>query len=241
MKRVLIVEDKKEAREALEQLVCGLQEDIRVFPAGDCGSAYRCAMEHDISLFLVDIILNPGTAGDVSGIRFAENIRQIPGYRFTPLIFITSLEDPELYAYRDLHCYGYISKPYPPEPTAALIRKALSFPEEKRADRIVYFKKDGVLYSRKQGEIVYIRTRLGKMSIRTVRDELDIYYKTCDQILRELDSDAFVKCSRNTIVNRNYIANIDSANQYIELVDGYGRLEIGSVLKRRFLKEVFHD
>lgn len=241
MKQVLIIEDKKEAREALEKLVLGLQDNIKVFLADDRDTAYRYAMEHDIHLFLVDIILKPKEPSDVSGIKFAEKVRGIPKYQFTPMIFITSLEDPELYAYRHLHCFGYISKPYHIVETSALIRKALEFPEIEKEDRIIYFKKDGVFYSKKLNDIVYIRTNMGKMIIKTVNDELDIYYKSCDQIMKELDSDSFVKCSRNTIVNKKYILNIDSTNKYIQLTGEYGTLEIGTIMKRKFLEEVLND
>ena len=44
------------------------------------------------------IILMDGDA-DVSGIEFAQKIRTIEKYAFTPIIFTTSLEDPKLYAF----------------------------------------------------------------------------------------------------------------------------------------------
>lgn len=241
MKRVLIVEDKKEARDALGKLVNSIRDDIKVYLAGDSETAYKYTMEHDIHLFLVDIILKPQVIGDVSGIIFAEKIRNIPQYQFTPMIFITSLEDPEMHAYRELHCFGFISKPYPVAQTSELIQKALEFPEGKKKDKIIYFKKDGVFYSKKIEDIIYIKSNMGKMLIKTIDDELEIYYKTCDQVMNELDSDLFVKCNRSTIVNKKYIHNIDSTNKYIHLINDYGILDIGTKVKRKFLKEILHD
>ena len=45
---------------------------------------------------LLDIILDPRTSGDASGMKFADHIREVERYHFTPIIFITGLEDPSL-------------------------------------------------------------------------------------------------------------------------------------------------
>ena len=62
--------------------------------------------------FIVDIILEKTKNGDMSGMTFADNIREIERYKATPIIFTTSLEDPKLHAYAHLHCYQYFDKYY---------------------------------------------------------------------------------------------------------------------------------
>lgn len=77
------------------------------------------------------------------------------------------------------------------------------------------------------------------MFIKTTKDELEISYKSNSQVIKELDSEDFIKCNRSVLVNKAFIASIDSTNRYIQLKDGYGTLEIGTIMKKDFLKEIF--
>lgn len=87
-------------------------EDIKLYPTSRTEDAYQTALEKNIDVFLVDIVLKPEKLDDMSGMIFAESIRQVEKYRFTPIIFLTALCDPEMHAYKEIHCYGYLSKPY---------------------------------------------------------------------------------------------------------------------------------
>ncbi|MBD5135310.1 MAG: response regulator transcription factor [Lachnospiraceae bacterium] len=241
MKRVLIVEGREETRAELTELVEGIRSDVKVFSTAEREKAYKIAMEHDIDLFMVDIVLNQADKGDVSGLIFAESIRKTNIYKFTPLVFITSIEDPKLYAYEKLHCYGYISKPYDVRETKSIVSGALEFRNSVDSDKSIYFKKNGVLYPKKLKDIVYFKSTSGKMLIKTVDDELELFYKTSTQILDELDSDDFIRCNRNIIVNKSFVYSIDSANKYITLKNGYGVLEIGGKLKKDFINSITAD
>lgn len=55
------------------------------------------------------------------------------------------------------------------------------------------------------------------MVIHYKNDILEIPYKTGEEILKDIDLVQFVRCSRYTIVNRQYIVAIDYANRYIKL------------------------
>lgn len=96
--KVLIIEDNKAHMDALCKIIRDLQRDVQVFCAYNAGEAFQKALEHHIHLFMIDIVLNTQKQGDVSGLSFAKEIRGISKYKFTPLIFITSLEDPKLYS-----------------------------------------------------------------------------------------------------------------------------------------------
>lgn len=63
-------------------------------------------------------------------------------------------------------------------------------------------------------------------------------YKSCKNMLLELKSDKFVKCNKNTIINVDFILNIDPVNRYITLVNEYGVLEIGQRIKQKFLNKI---
>lgn len=63
-------------------------------------------------LFLLDVNLVKEDKEDSSGLIFAEEIRSIIKYEFTPVVMITSVASLEIEAYRRIHCYQYLLKPY---------------------------------------------------------------------------------------------------------------------------------
>lgn len=238
MKTVLIIEDNARSMEMLMRIVRDIDEDINIKCASDIDKAYKLALENLIDVFLVDIILDPYNPGDVSGVRFADNIRELKKYTYTPIIFITSLEDPKLYAYSDLRCFQYIEKPYNVEKVSKIVREALNMPIMRESSQNVYFRKDGILYRKEVSEIIYIEnTRRGRILHGTDGD-LELPYKPCKDIMDELQSDKFVQCSRYAVINKDYIERIDEVNRFVKLKGRSEQVEIGIVFKKRFMKDV---
>lgn len=238
LQKVLIIEDNKVHMDALCKIIRDLQKDVQVFCAYNVGEAFQIALEQHIHLFMIDIVLNTQKPGDVSGLSFAKEIRGISKYKFTPLIFITSLEDPKLYSYSQLHCYGYIEKPFSVTQVRDTILGALEFPAKDDDDKNVYFRKDGIVYSLCIKDIVYIESSRRKITIHCINDKLEIPYKTSEEILQDLDSGAFIQCSRYNIVNRKYIEQIDYTNRFIKLKYVDCPIEIGVIMKKAFRQRV---
>ena len=88
MKTILILEDNAREMERLVKIVREQGAQNEVICAVNLEQAYHMAMEKSIDLFLLDIILDPRTAGDASGMKFADHIREVERYHFTPIIFI---------------------------------------------------------------------------------------------------------------------------------------------------------
>lgn len=237
-KRVLIVEDNEVHRQALCKIIKELYSDIHVHYAPDASTGFCIALEHHIQLFIIDIILNAKNPADVSGLNLAKEIRGIDKYRFTPFIFITSLEDPKLYSYSQLHCFAYIEKPFNVTYVKESISKALEFPEREEDDRYLYFRKDGIIYSVYIKDIIYIYSSRRKIKVFCMNDEIEIPYKTCQEMLHELDSSSFIQCSRNCIVNRNFIEHVDYINRFIKLKYIDSLIEIGIVMKNNFKRKL---
>ena len=128
MKTVLIVEDNARSMEMLTKLVKDIRTDVVIKSASRREEAEILALNNNIDLFMVDIVLDTSNPGDVSGMEFAERVRAFQKYKYTPIIFITSLEDPELHAYSDIHCYYYVEKPFNVAKVSSVIAEALEFP-----------------------------------------------------------------------------------------------------------------
>lgn len=236
-KNVLIVEDNQTQAEMLKRLVLEVDPEAEVYTAVQLSAAYTILMERSIDVFLVDIILDTSKPGDTSGIRLVEKIRQIPKYMFTPVLFVTSLEDTTKYAYTDLNCLGYVEKPFSPEQIKRFVKRALCFPASREEDAVYCFRRDGVFYPVKVRDIIYIESCRHVINVHTTDGVITVPYKTCRQLLEEVDTDCLIQCSRSTIVNREYIESVDLVNRYISLRNVCEKPEIGVTFKKKFLAE----
>lgn len=238
-KTVLIIEDDSEQLKMLKQLVFEINGSTEVYMAQNIAWAYQLLLEKTIDVFLVDIILDKGIPGDASGIRLVEKIRQIPKYYFTPVIFVTSMEDQEMHAYKNLNCFGYIEKPYNPVQVKEKVERALNYTTEREKDITIPLKKDNILYPVKLRDIVYAESIRHIMYIHLTNGEiLDIPYMTCKRILEEADtSGILLPCARGVLVNREYIYGIDLTNKYLMLKDNYGMITMGGRYKKKLLEE----
>lgn len=239
LKKVLILEDNLTMNDYLQKIVAEIDIKQHVFAFSDIKDAYQCALEKRIDLFVIDIILDTSVPGDSSGLKFVDRIRKIENYKFTPVIFVTSLEDAKLYTYERLHCYSFIEKPFEPQRLKELVRECLYFSNDIEIRKTLYFRKDGIILAVDREDIVYAESINHIMNIHTKQgDILKIPYITLRRLVEEADSADFMQCSRNTIVNKSYIANVDIPNQIIQLKGGLGKVEIGIMYKKQ-LKEMF--
>lgn len=237
-KCILIIEDNKIQMEMLKKLVLEVNPGVTIYTANDISTACQILIERTIDAFIVDIILDTTRPGDTSGIRIIEKIRTIPKYMFTPVIFVTSLEDTTKYAYTDLNCLGYVEKPFSPESVRNLVEKALNFSTVKSQDATFCFRKDGILYPVKVRDILYIESLRHVVSVHTLKGgTLTVPYRPCKDLLDEIDADCLFQCSRNAIVNKDYIENVDVANRYITLRGVEEKIEIGITFKKKVLAE----
>ena len=74
-----------------------------------------------------------------------------------------------------------------------------------------------------------------------IDDVLEIPYKTTQQILQEIGSDSFVQCSRTSIINKNYIEQIDYGNRFIKLKYIDFPIEVGRIKGKAILKELGYE
>ena len=237
-KAVLIVEDEPNQQMLLTQIVESISKEIVLYTADNAAEAYAILMDHTIDVFLVDIVLDNSARIDASGIQLVEKFRKIPKYMFTPVIFVTSLEDPTLYAYTGLNCLGYIEKPYEIPQVKCLLERALNFTTIRDKDGSLSFRKEGVWYLVKVKNIIYMEVIKHAMFIHTSNGSvLDIPYLTCKQVLKDDDTGCLVQCNRSTIINRDFVQCVDGPNQYITLQGKAERVTIGRTFKKKIMAE----
>lgn len=237
-KNVLILEDNKDAMEMLQKILTELGQEVKIYTAFGLQEAYLLAMQTTMDVFLLDIMLDAKEKGDVSGIMFAEKIREVKKYAFTPIIFTTCLEDPKLHAFTSIHSFAYLEKPYSMQEIKKVLSQALNFTTERYQDKNLYFRRGGVLIAVKSGDAISIESSQHKLYIQTKHEKMEMPYKTCKQLIQEMDCDDFIQCSRSWIINKRYIKSIDIINRVITLQEPYGQIEIGSTYVKKVMEKL---
>ena len=238
MTRILVLEDNKDSLNALQSMIEKVSADIFVTAVKNRQEAEKALeAEETYHTFLLDINLNEADTEDISGLDFAMKIRSMSQYAFTPIVMITSLVNLELKAYRELHCYQYIVKPYQEEEIQKLIRKVL-FQTGEVSEPFVLIKKDGINYKLLCKDIIAIKAIPRGVDIVLCKEIMSVHYVTIKQLLEKLPQELFIQCHRMFVVNRDHIDYIDMVNGLIRMKNGM-EAEIGVTYKTR-VKEALH-
>lgn len=240
MKKVLILEDNYNTLECLKKIVEDIDENNVVFTLTNVREAYQYMLEHTIDVFIIDIILKPQTAGDTSGLYFAEKVRSVDKYLFTPMIFITSLEDTRYITYEKLHCYSFIEKPFEPKRVKEIVTQCLKYSSRGEQEDLAFFRNEGIIFTVNLEDIIYAETNNHSLYVfMKNHDVVKIPYMTVKTFLETANRPNLVQCSRSALVNVALIKNIDLSNRVVDLKTGQ-RIEIGITYKKA-LKDFIHD
>ena len=104
---ILLVEDERIQREALASIIKSNFVDVRIYEAASKKEAMKIINEKDIHLFFIDIHLK-----DSSGLELAKKIRQHENHSLTGIVFVTGELVHIIEAFKNIHCYDFIVKPY---------------------------------------------------------------------------------------------------------------------------------
>ena len=111
---VLIVEDDLIQSDTIKELLSARYPGWNIYTAKSSSEAEMLLKAHKAGLFLLDIELSKDETKP-DGIDFGRKIREIPGYKHIPVIFITGMADQVLKALQEIHCASYLVKPFSPE------------------------------------------------------------------------------------------------------------------------------
>ncbi len=231
MARILILEDESESRKALKKMLRNISAEITVDAAADLAEA-RLLLDGTVSfdLFFLDVNLKPGENGDTSGFLFAEELRRIRRYEFTPLVMITSVAGLEMEAYRKLHCYQYVVKPYVQTEIEEIARKVLfHLHTEKRS--FIMVKRNGINYKIFCDEIRFFRAIPRGVCIYLKEEQIEVPYLSIHKLLEKLPEDMFFQCHRTFVVNRSAVKYYDLVNQVIQVEGSSEWIDIGVTFK----------
>lgn len=118
--KILLVEDNHAAVVKIRQFIENIDTALELLTCKEAGAAYILAQKQKVDLFILDIQLK-----DYKGTSLAAQLRGLPEYKYTPIIFESALAGEELSAYREVKCYGFLIKPYTEAEFRAVLCDAL--------------------------------------------------------------------------------------------------------------------
>lgn len=232
MANILIVEDEINIASGLEDIVKSIDKDIETSITGYAKGALELSATNDFDLFLLDIELL-----DYSGLRLAGELREIDKYKLTPIIFITALPSKELLAFKEIHCYDYIVKPFKEETVRDAVNTILKYGVKK--EKYISFDLKDYMYRIKTDDIIYLEAVQRKIEVVTTKERFQVSNYTLNGLQDEL-TDNFVRCHRGYIVNTLYISKIDKVQNVLDLEYTDIRIPIGRSFKEA-LGGAFND
>ena len=216
MSKILLVEDNPDAVKRIIRYINKIFAELDVVSFPEAGDALQYAKANDISLFILDIQLE-----DYKGTSLAKQLRELPEYKYTPIIFETALAGEELSAYRDVKCYSFLVKPFGEEEFAAAFRDALGLSKQmnQQAKTIQIEQKQFILEYAAQ-DIAYSR-------LSGIKEDTISGY-TLSGLLALLDDPAFVQCHKSYAVNKSHIEKIDKSGRKICLKGFTDTIPVGN-------------
>ena len=230
MANVVLVEDEAGAAELVRRYMTSLPEGNRLFTFASAGEALKWAGDNQVNLFILDIQLP-----DYRGTELARQIRAMPRYRFTPILFTTELAGEELGAYREIKCYDFLVKPFSEAQFRSAVAAALEL-EGKMGTKpaALRIEQKQFVFEYELSDVLYIES-FGKQAVihhmaggRELEDKISGYSLAR---LLELTDGALVQCHKSYLVNRAYLARVDKSQRLLWLRDRTSPIPIGEKFK----------
>ncbi len=229
MKRTVLYVDTEETRiSRVLDIITDTLEYSDAIHVKSLNEAYRVLLERTIDIFVINITPSESKGTYMEGVHFISCIREIPRYFLAPVIILSSLQDPRMYAYEHLHCLGYLSKTFPREKMVELLKKASHYKAKRPEDRTIVFQKNRAMYPIPVKDIVYMVRENGITRVHLADGEiLEMPYVSYSRLLGNADDNRLFMCNRSTIVNREYVYAVDPTNCFVMLRGERGMLDIG--------------
>ena len=208
MPNILIVEDDDIQRSNMKAMLQELGQDYRVLDSSSAYHVLELLKSNVVDLFLIDIHLH-----NENGLKLARHIRKIPGYELTWIVFVTSHLEYILEAFKEIHCFDYLLKPYDKAAIQGLIKKLL-FSNSKGADaagerKHIFVDINGIMAKVFINDIIFIEV-FGKLCvIHTTKGAYDVKNLTLAKLLSLIPDHRLVQSHRSYAVNPYYIQSIN--------------------------------
>lgn len=214
---ILVIEDSNTQRENLVKMIEKEFIDIRIYQSSSITTAMSILKEKDIKLFFIDINL-----GDESGLELAKKIRTIPKYKLTGIVFITSQMIHIIEAFKSIHCYDFLVKPYDVSEVKKIIK--LFFQEDDSyLDEDCKFSMinidNSVAIKVYHKDILFIEYSSRSCILHTRNDKYEIKGIGLNKLLQSINDDDIIQSHKSYAINIKHIYKVEKI--YNKLWDIY--------------------
>jgi DNA-binding LytR/AlgR family response regulator len=212
MYNVLILENDCIQLKSLSNIIKQSGDFYEIYEVTNIAEALEIAEEKMIDLFYIDINLN-----NESGLKFALEIRKKERYKLTWIIFVTIYKNYMLDAFKKIHCYDYILKPYDMERIQKLTMLLLSESEAQVActrisEKFIIVDVKNIQVKIFVNEIIFVEVFIRTSIIHTINGSFIIDYLSLKKLYSMINDENIVQSHRSYLVNIKYINKIEKTN-----------------------------
>ncbi|AOR24892.2 LytR/AlgR family response regulator transcription factor [Clostridium taeniosporum] len=216
MYSIILVEDDLMQRNILRKMLTSKYDFVKIYEADNEKGALDIIENNDINMFILDINLK-----DSSGLDLAKKIRNIPKYEFNQIIFLTTYIEYITQAFKQIHCYDYILKPYDKDDVYNIINKII-LNENKEAlyenKEVIITLKGGIHIGIKIKEIIFIEVRGKNCEIHTTNRIYSINNISLKKIIKLINSENIIQSHRSFAININYVYRIEKIDNKLNTI-----------------------
>lgn len=216
---ILVVENMFETKNNLAKIIEKSYPDIRVYVADSMKSALKIIQAKEVGIFFIDTVLCDG-----SGLVLARQIRHNKNHKLTPIIFISNEIIQILEAFKTVHCYDYLVKPYNKADIEDIIDLFFNKQEEcsiKEGEFSYFDLKGNVTVKIYYDEIIFIEYIARNCIIHTTKGEYQLKGAALSKLVNDMQCNFIIQSHKSYAVNIRFIERIEKV--YAKLWNVYFR------------------
>ena len=219
MQHILIVEDNQNQLSMLTDTIKG------EYPSWEVDSCYsyndamslikNSVSSNPYTLFLLDVQLTKHLT-DRGGFQLAQEIRKMPVYYRTSILFLTGVIDEGVYALSNFHCYNYITKPYSGDDILNQLEQMVitGYLEKYFTVRDT----NRIVHKIKIADIRYVHASRHLKTVFLNNCHIDTREYSLDE-LQTMSDGKLVMCQKSYLVNPDCISSFDKVTNSV-IIDG---------------------
>lgn len=210
---ILLVEDERVQREALSSIIKSNFVDVRIYEAASKKEAIKIIDEKDIHLFFIDIQLK-----DSSGLDLAKKIRKYENHALTGIVFVTGELVHIIEAFKNIHCYDFIVKPYKEKDIIKIVDVFLNSTPLKsiKEGRYSFIDVDSnISVKLYHNDIIYIEYINKCCNIHTISGVYNVKRTSLVKVLKSLKDEEIVQTHRSFAINMKYVTEIEKTYEKV--------------------------
>lgn len=240
MHNILILEDDSIQLKFLSNIIKEINDIYNIYEATNVGDALQISKEIAIDLFYIDINLN-----NESGLKFAFELRKNEKYKLTWIIFVTIYKEYMLQAFKKVHCYDYILKPYDVETVKKTTKLLLTDSHAQVAvtdnnERFIIVDIKNIQVKIFVQEIIFVEVFIRTSIIHTVNGSFTIDYLSLKKIHTMINDESIMQSHRSYLVNVKYINKIEKTNDKTAYKVHFYHLKETALLGQSYKKDVMN-